>query len=278
MKLEHEVVPASGGAATRSILFLHGILGSGNNLRSMARRFLEQRPGWQAVLVDLRAHGQSLGVEGPDTVQTAAADVAQTFRALDAPVRAVVGHSFGGKVALAYARDHGDDLEAVLTLDSSPGARPDARGSETTLQVVELLDGLRGPWARRDDFVDEVVAHGQSRGLAQWLAMNLDGRPEGFVFRLDLRRIHALLDDYFTVDLWPVVERAAHAHAAPAVHLVIATRSRVYSHDERLRAAQLEAVAEGFVTVDLLDAGHWLHVEQPQEVLEALLRRLRSTP
>ena len=273
MKLEHELVPAVGAPATKTVLFLHGILGSGNNLRSLARKFLEQRPGWQAALVDLRAHGQSLGVEGADTVMNAAADCAQTFRTLDAPVRAVVGHSFGGKVALALAQQHGAVLEQVLTLDSTPGVRLDARGSESTLRVVELLDGLTGPWSKRDDFVDEVCAHGQSRGLAQWLAMNLDKRDQGFVFRLDLRRIHALLEDYFAVDLWPVVERAAEG-TGPRIHLVIATKSQVYSHEERVRASALEAKRPDAVTVDLVDAGHWLHVENPQAVLETVLRRL----
>ena len=41
------------------LLFLHGILGSGANWRSFARKILEPRPHWGALLVDLRMHGQS---------------------------------------------------------------------------------------------------------------------------------------------------------------------------------------------------------------------------
>lgn len=273
MLLHHEVLSADGATPTRSILFLHGILGQGSNLRSMARKFVTARPEWQAVLLDLRAHGDSQGVEGADTVAACAADVAQTCRAFPAVVHAVVGHSFGGKVALALGQAH-PTLSDVMTLDSAPGARLDARGSESTLRVVEMLDGMQGPWSKRDDFVAEVEAAGQNKGLAQWLAMNLEKRDEGFVLRLSLPRIHALLDDYFAVDLWPVVERSAVDQKSPRFHLVVATRSKVYSEEDRARARALEAKSGGFVTVDTIEAGHWLHVEQPQAVFDAVLRRL----
>jgi esterase len=57
---------------------------------------------------------------------------------LGVPATGVVGHSFGGKVALALAQAHPELLE-VMTLDSAPGPRLDARGSEATVRVVTML-------------------------------------------------------------------------------------------------------------------------------------------
>lgn len=269
MRLHHELLGAPG--ATRAVAFLHGILGSGANLRSHARRFIDARPDFAAVLIDLRAHGDSLGDEGPDTLEQAARDVAQTAAALTPPLHAVVGHSFGGKVALALAQLE-PSLAAVLTLDSAPGPRLDARGSESTVQVLSMLEGLTGPWPTRDAFIAEVEQQGQPRALAQWLAMNLGQRERGFHFRLALPRIRALLEDYFAVDLWPVVERAARTQTGPRVHLVIAARSGVYSPADRTRAQALTTGER--VTVDTLPAGHWVHVEDPQGVSRVLLSRL----
>lgn len=278
MLLASELIRGAG--ASKTAAFLHGILGSGANLRSHAKRFVQARPEWQVLLLDLRAHGESLGAEGADTVAAAARDVEQTARSLALSLSAVVGHSFGGKVALELARSH-VELEHVVTLDSSPGARPDARGSETTAQVMMLLETLRGPWASREDFVREVEARGQPRGVAQWLAMNVARADGQFVFRLDLSRIRALLEDYLVVDLWPVLEEAARSHQGPRFHLVIGGRSRVYEPDDRARAEALEALAgeSGFVTVDVLDAGHWVHVDDPDGVARVLQHRLaRSLP
>ncbi len=272
--LHHELLTTPGVAAARVVVFLHGILGTGANLRSHARRLLSSLPDTAALLLDLRAHGQSQGAEGEDTVAGAAADVVETLAHVGLPPHAVVGHSFGGKVALALTPLL-PELGHVLTLDSAPGARPDARGSEATVRVLRLLEALRGPWSSREDFVREVVAHGESTMLASWLGMNLVRGEAGFVFTLTLSRIGALLDDYFHVDLWPVVERAAASRRGPRLHLVIGTRSQVYEHADRVRAQQLESESAGFVTVDLLDAGHWVHVEAPQGVAEVLQRRLQ---
>ena len=273
MKLHHEVLTAPDETPTKAVLFLHGILGTGANLRSHARRFIQSRPEYQAVLIDLRAHGDSQGVEGADTVAACAADLEQTAQSLSLPVRAVVGHSFGGKVALAFAR-LAVGLEAVMTLDSAPGTRVDARGSESTLQVITMLDGLERTWPSRDAFIAAVEGHGVARSLGQWLAMNLEPSQGAFVFKLSMPRIHALIGDYLAVDLWPVVEEAARTQQGPRVHLVVGTKSTVYSPEELARARELEAPSAGHVTVDLLNAGHWVHVEAPQGLSEVLLHRL----
>src|SRR5687767_12064792 len=99
--LAHAVLAPEGAAPRRWIMFLHGILGSGANWRSFAKGLLAACPGWGAVLVDLRMHGSSQGFAPPHTVAAAAADLASL--GLPGPLGAVVAHSFGGKVALAYA-------------------------------------------------------------------------------------------------------------------------------------------------------------------------------
>src|SRR2546426_12026329 len=93
-----------GARPERAIAFLHGILGRGNNLRTIARRFVEERPGWTALLVDLRGHGSSpKGTAGP-SLEAAARDVVKLAARGAQPPGAIVGHSFGGKIALEAAR------------------------------------------------------------------------------------------------------------------------------------------------------------------------------
>ena len=274
MKLHHEVLTALDSTPSKTVLFVHGILGTGANLRSHARRFIQAKPEYQAVLIDLRAHGDSQGVEGADTVASCAADLEQTAQSLSVPVRAIVGHSFGGKVALAYA-GIAPELEAVMTLDSTPGTRIDARGSESTLQVITMLDGMERTWPSRDAFIAAVEGHGVARSLGQWLAMNLEPRQGAFTFKLSMPRIHALIDDYLAVDLWPAVADAARTQQGPRIHLVVGTKSKVYSLEELAHARELESQSAGHVTVDLLNAGHWVHVEDPQGLTDVLINRLQ---
>lgn len=274
MRLHTETLRLPGVEARGAALFLHGILGSGANLRTLARRVLERRPelALEAVLVDLRAHGASQQPPGDeDTLPNAAADVAQTARALALPARVLVGHSFGGKVALAVPALL-PGLAHVASLDSAPGGRPEGRGSENTLQVVTVLESLGGPWATREGFVREVEARGLDRGVAQWLAMNLRRDEAGFRFGLSLPRIHALLDSYFGADLWPVLERAP--ADGPRFHLVVGEDSPVYEQRARARLAALAAAPGGRVTMDLVPGGHWVHVDALEATAAVLAGRL----
>jgi pimeloyl-ACP methyl ester carboxylesterase len=272
LSLRHELIAAPGATPTHNVLFLHGILGAGTNLRSLAKRFVAKQPQWQGVLVDLRAHGGSLGRDGDDTVEQAAGDVAALIRQLALPTAAIVAHSFGGKVALLVAADASPNLGHVALIDSAPGTRFDHRGSELTLQVLEILDSLgQQTWASRDDFVRALVARGQDRGVALWLAMNVAAVDGRYRFTLELPRIHALLESYFGLDTWPVLEHGS----TTAFHLIIGERSAVYDEGERARAQSLAADSEGRITIDVLPAGHWVHVDDFEGLLRVLLARIQ---
>jgi pimeloyl-ACP methyl ester carboxylesterase len=269
--LKADLVTGAGASPSKLVVFLHGILGSGANLRSQARRFVDAFPHWQVALLDLRAHGHSLTPDGrPDTLASAALDVLETAATLPLPLRAVVGHSFGGKVALEVARSSA--VPEVMTLDSAPGPRTDARGSETTAAVIALLGALPGPWNLREDFIRDIERSGipgVTNGLAQWLAMNLARVDGGLRFRLSLPRIHALLRSYLEADLWPEIETGS-----ARFHLVIGTRSEVYTPEDRSRAEALAGSSGGRVSVDLLDSGHWVHVDDPDGLARVLAARL----
>ncbi len=264
VQLESDTIDAPG--AEQVAVFLHGILGSGQNLRTLARRFVTARPGWSAWLVDLRGHGSSPKRSPEPSLAAAARDVLDLTRSSALPIGAIIGHSFGGKVALEMVRQ-GLVPDHVVVLDSIPGPRLDARGSESTLEVIEMLERLPETFASREEFVAAVVAAGQARPLAQWLAISLERAPSGYGFGPDLGEIRALLTSYFEADLWPVIESPPERSR---IHLVIGDRSPVWSAEDRARAL---ALATERVTVDVLPAGHWIHVEDPEGVLRVMLQR-----
>jgi pimeloyl-ACP methyl ester carboxylesterase len=266
----HETYAAPGASPSKWLLFLHGILGMRTNWRSFSRRLAAERPSWGAVLVDLRLHGGSRrGFEPPHTVARAALDLGALDALVPGPIAGVLGHSFGGKVALAYARQH-PDLEQLFVIDATPGARPDARGSESTRHIVELLESLPETLPSKDAFMKLLAERGVTREIAMWLAMNVRPAPgerggDGVRFDVDLPAIHALLDDYFLADLWAALEDPA---GATRRHVIAGARSDVVDEADRERARRAPRT-----TLDVVEgAGHWVHVEQP----DALLRVVAS--
>lgn len=256
------------------MLVLHGILGAGSNFRSFARELARRRPGWGMVLVDLRMHGRSQGAPPPHTVEAAAADLQRLAAVLAGrglAVRAVCGHSFGGKVALCYRRAAGAGLMQTWVLDASPGAAPDAwtrrdpqgRAEREVVAVIEMLEALPRQFTGRDEFVAAVRQRGFSEMLASWLAMSLERDEAGpYRLRFELPALRALMSDFYASDLWSEVERPGQGQLC----FVVAGRSAALSAADRERLAQ--ASARGLVRVDRIEeASHWLHVDAADRLL-----------
>ena len=261
------LVTSPGAQPSRWMMVLHGILGSGANWRSFARRLSQAHPAWGFVLVDLRMHGRSQGAPPPHTLSAVVDDLVRLEKVAALPIAAVMGHSFGGKVALAFAarRSPELELEQAWVLDASPSARV-GRASETE-GVLRTLRELPEALSSREEFVELVTARGRSRAIAEWLAMNVRPADHGYRFGLDLDAIQSLLDDYCASDLWSVLEREA---GARAFHEVVSGRSSAFDGADRARLAGLAARGSRVHEHVIEGAGHWVHVDAPDALFELI--------
>jgi pimeloyl-ACP methyl ester carboxylesterase len=175
----------------------------------------------------------------------------------------VLGHSFGGKVALAYAA-RAERLRRVWVIDSTPAARQAPEGN-----AVRMLAALRaesGPFDSREEAERAIQGPGFPASVARWMATNLERTEEGWRWRLDLDGMEALLTDFFETDLWPVVETPPQGLD---LHFVKATRSPVLPEEA---CARIEAAgaATGRVHLHRVEGGHWLNVDAPDAILELM--------
>jgi len=264
-RLHRELI---GTSPERWLLVTHGIYGSGANWRGIARKLHERRPEWGVVLVDLRQHGRSDPGEPPHTLAACAADLRALFDELPG-IAVTAGHSFGGKVVLQTRALAPPALRQTWVLDASPSARPGAETdpNNSVTRVLELMERLPKTWPKRDDFVAAVTGAGEALPLAQWLAMNIVPEGDHHALRLDLAALRTMLHDYYAQDLWEV----AFDPALPGeLRFVIAEQSSTLSDDDRARLA----TAPPHVHVHRVDAGHWLHIEAPANVVELLAQHL----
>jgi esterase len=267
--LNHETLIADGAEPRLWLYVLHGIYGAGRNWASVVRRIVKARPEWGAVLIDLRQHGGSHGFEPPHTVHAAARDLTVLAAASGAAPAAVLGHSFGGKVALLFAGlddSAAADLRQVWVIDSTPAAREPAGGAWAMLQ---LLRSLPDTFPSRDALIDAMVRHNVERPIAQWMATNLEAADGVYRWRFDLDALEALLLSFFETAAWDVVESPPRAME---VHLVKAEQSSVLE-GETLR--RCERAAEGGRThVHRVAGGHWVNAENPAAIEDLLVRLL----
>lgn len=264
----HRVVRSEtrGGKPVGRLYLLHGFFGSGRNWSAIARGIVRARPDWDAVLVDLRLHGDSEGAQPPHTVQSCGADVARLAASLppSGGPSALLGHSFGGKVSLAAMEEIRPPCIQTWVIDSTPSAGATAAGAQT---MMRLLKSIPGPFESRRDGADAVERGGFPRFVAEWMATNLVRIGDGFAWRFNMVEMHALLADFFRADLWAQVESPP---PACEVRFVRATRDSILSESDASRIERLQSEGHA-VQLDSLQGGHWLNMDNPDGLI-ALIR------
>ena len=260
--LHHDLLTAPGADPRRWLFVVAGIYGAGRNWNRVSRSLLEVRTDWGVVSVDLRGHGSSPRMEPPHTLEACVEDLWALATTLPHRPEGILGHSFGGKVALLYGDEPEHGVVTTWVVDSTPDARSPGGSA---WGMLEVLRDAPGPFSTRDDGIAAVRAHGYPEPVARWMGTNLVARGDRFEWRLDPDQMEALLRDFFSTDAWPAVE-GAHG---PAVHLIQATESSILTPEaaQRIQTAGLTA---GRAHLHRVEGGHWLNADSPQALVALL--------
>lgn len=257
-------------APGRVVWLLHGILGSGRNWRAFARRMVERCPSWRVVLVDLRGHGDSHGTKPPHTLDAAVDDLEALAFHRGEPPALVVGHSFGGKVAMTWATRANASPRGFWALDATPWAIEADGIADDVVRVITQVRSMRPPFASHEQIRGAFLQAGFSEMLAGWMTTNVERASDGLRWRFDLEVVDALLRDYARTDLMERLRRGA-----AKVDIVRAGRSDRWDSARLEELENIASTSEGRVSIHLLpEAGHWVHVDDPEGTLRLLVTAL----
>lgn len=245
------VTTAAEGAGVPVIL-THGLYGQARNLGGLARALA----GRHVLLVDLRNHGDSPWSEVHD-YPAMAGDLAAVIDRFGGQAD-LVGHSMGGKAAMALALLHPEKLHRLVVMDIAP--MPYAHNQLTYAEAMKALDltGLtsRGEADRR------FAALLDNPGMRAFFLSSLDLRADPPRWKLNLdapeRNMNALTG-------WPD-DLPAQGFSGPALFLY-GTESDYVTETgrERILHAFPQAEFQG-----LEGAGHWIHADKPRETAAAI--------
>lgn len=251
------------GEGQRPTVLLHGFLGTGRNLRSLATAWSEVEKDRRFLLVDFTGHGASPRLPPGATLSTLGGDVLETARAagMQGPLD-LVGHSLGGRVALAASLRTPQDVASVTLLDITPSPIPSAHSESG--KVLEVLLAAPATAPDRRTLRAELTGRGLSGPLADWLLMNLESSPEGGVrWRFDRESLAELHGRVNSENLWPALERPG-----AKVRCIRGGRAPYVTDAD---VARMEAL--GCPVATLPEAGHFVHVDAPDALLRWLTGR-----
>ncbi|GMI63259.1 hypothetical protein ScalyP_jg8641 [Parmales sp. scaly parma] len=265
---------------TKIVLVLHGLLGNRGNFKTAAKAIVNSTvQPWNAIMMDIRGHGKSpINPKSENTIFDAGKDVFDTVQHLTngRGVDMVIGHSLGGKVALAYLQEAMTMKSAhpppkcTWVLDSIPGAidRKKTSGSSSVRDVLNAVKNLPQPIASKKELIRALTEEkGIAMGIAMWMTTNLNRSKngEGFVFTFDVETAEDLFDSFSSVNFFPFLhelnESSGKGKGKVEVHLLKAGLNDAW--DDEAVKEELEKVEDGeVVRVHTLEkANHWVHVD-----------------
>ncbi len=168
---------AEHGDGKQAVVFLHYFGGSAASWRAVAALL----PDWRCLAIDLHGFGKTALVGEAYTIDQHAQDVEALIAELGVASYTLVGHSMGGKIALALAARQPDGLERLVLVAPSPAtARQQSAAEQRKMlktygdreAITAMLRGLGPadlPAAVLEQAVDENLATDRA-AWEQWVA------------------------------------------------------------------------------------------------------------
>lgn len=245
----HFVVSGEGEA----VVLIHGLFGDLDNLKSLGA---ELEKTHQVIRIDVPNHGLSEHWQNMDYPLLAEA-LMQMLDTLGLEEAHLVGHSMGGKIAMATGLLYPDRITSIVAADISPVAYPPRHQS-----VFAGLNSLDLSNTNRNSALAHLVQAGIDGATAQFLLKNLKRSDTGFAWKMNLTGLQECYEHIIGWDL-------------PAPHY-----SQPYSQPYTKPCYMIRGGESDYVTADHREAilaqfpkvqaktingtGHWLHAQKPE--------------
>lgn len=240
-----------GNPSSEPLVILHGFFASSRNWRQVAEKLSAK---FHVFALDMRNHGASPHhpiMDYPAMV----ADLQRFIEQNGLKSIHLLGHSMGGKVAMWFALNHPDVVNKLIVVDIAPVTYQ--HSFDKTIQALKSLP------------LNEI---GNRKQAEEWLAEQI---PE-LSYRQFLLQNLVLADNKYKwrVDLELFYRTAPKIVAFPdAGHLPPYTGSTLFiagGRSDFVNETDIGGLFPKAVLNTIADAGHWLHVQQPEMFTELI--------
>jgi lipase len=228
---------------------LHGVRGHGARWRRLAERHTN---GLRVVAPDLRGSGHSTWLP-PWTLEQHAADVLETMDDLDLSTVDLIGHSFGGTIALTVAGIAPDRVRRLILLDPAVTLDPGYVLQRATRELTppSYADAAQARQDRAAHWPDAIEPEAIDEEVADHLMVTDDGR---YGWRFAAASVVTAFSEMTRTATLP-------PPGVPTL-LVVAERGTAVGQPY---LDELGARPDLDVRITRLDSGHTVYVDRPVE-------------
>ena len=223
-------------------------------------------------MIDLRNHGHS-PFAPTHTFDDMRNDLVEFFDQHNIEKATLLGHSMGGKTAMWFAADYPEKIEKLVIADIAPKdymlLKEDSQYylHQNILLAMQEVDFTQvKSRSDVDDFMEQRI---DDERIRKFLLKNVgkDKQTKQFKWRVNAEVLYSYLDEIVSGVNKNWLEDRIPVTAYPVIFIRGMKSKYILPEDETL----INEIYPDATIVDIPDAGHWLHAEQPKKFMKAVM-------
>ncbi len=244
------------------LVIVHGLYGASDNWVSIAKKLAES---YEVYLIDQRNHGRSPHSK-EHNYKLMVQDLYQFLEDREIEKAILIGHSMGGKTVMHFAVEYPEKVDALIVLDIAPKSYVAVSG-KASIHHYLILNTMRNidfskVKSRKD--IDLALSENlHDERIRMFLLKNIQRDAQNkFSWRLNVEALYNHIDE--------IMDGALRVNEAVQGFPVLFIRGADsnYILDEDMEEIQKIFPYAELETIE--NAGHWLHAEQADKLLEVI--------
>jgi pimeloyl-ACP methyl ester carboxylesterase len=251
------------------LVVVHGLYGSSDNWINIGKRLAEKHT---VYLIDQRNHGRS-PFSDVHTFNSMRDDLAEFFESHNIGKATLLGHSMGGKVAMWFAADFPEKVEKLVIADIAPKdyllLNDDSQYylHRNILMAMQELDFSQ--IHNRNDVDDRLAEKIDDARIRQFLLKSVEKNKitKLYQWRVNVNVLYDNLEEIVSGVNRRWLEDRIPITSYPVIFIRGVKSKYIRTEDEPL----IKEIYPDSRIIDIPDAGHWLHAEQPEKFMQAVM-------
>ena len=242
----------------KPLIILHGLFGLGDNWATLSKSFAEN--GFSCYVVDQRNHGKSPHNEN-FSFEVMANDLLELMNEEKINKTDIIGHSMGGKTAMYFTLKHPEKIRKIVVADIAPRYYEQHHqaifSALKSIDTSALTSRKEAEESLRNAIHDEATIQFLLKNLYWKDDKTLDWRFGFLEIVKNIENIGKALPEDSVINVPTLFLRGEHS-------------GYINEND----VTEIKRIFPQSEIKTILNAGHWIHAENPKDFMEITLKFL----
>jgi len=243
------------------VIILHGLFGMSDNWATFGKQLAKE---YEVFIPDLRNHGRSPHSNEFDYTFLLN-DLVEFIQEQNLRDIILIGHSMGGKVAMLAALSHPEIIKKLIVLDISPVSKTPSPEIMQIIEAIKTLDlcGLDS----REEIKKQLAGIIEKRKIVEFLLKNIQRLESNtFSWKFNVASVSENLEKIADgIETETIFNKPTLFIGGEKSDYI--TGENIYQVFQIFPEAQIDVIS---------NAGHWLHVDAPEELLDIVMDFIRN--